>query len=153
MDTLIPRLKRGGDLSIAPVLATLMARRIEREGWPLPDVIAPMPLHWRRRLARGFNQALEIARPLARLLDLPLDNGLVIRRRHSGPQQAMNRRQRLGNLRGAFRAKSPCPALRIAVVDDVVTTAATARSVATALMAGGAAEVEIWAVARTALEN
>jgi predicted amidophosphoribosyltransferase len=115
----------------------------------------PVPLHRRRLRDRTFNQADEIARPLARRLDLPLLVDTVLRQRDTAPQAGLARRSRLQSLAGAFRALAPDLArcelagLDIAIVDDVVTTGATANGLAAALRAAGAARVSAIAVART----
>jgi ComF family protein len=118
-------------------------------GW---DLVVPVPLHWRRRLARGYNQAAAIARPLARRLALPVVEALV-RRRPTPPQTALPRPARRANPRGAFavpaRHRRRLAGRRVLLVDDVVTTGATLAAAARALLAAGAAEVHAAAVART----
>ncbi len=89
------------------------------------DLVVPVALHWRRQLARGYNQAAEIARPLGRLLGLPVRCHLV-RARATPAQTGLDREGRLHNLRGAFRVRR-APGLagrRVLLVDDVVTTGA-----------------------------
>lgn len=114
------------------------------------DVVVPMPMHWRRRLARGRNHAESIARPLARRLGRPLSPAL--RRRTLGrPQVGRGRRQRLANPGIAFVCRKPI-AVRdrvVLLVDDVVTTGATAGRAARALKAAGAGKVIVFAAART----
>ncbi|HYO13013.1 MAG TPA: ComF family protein [Thermoanaerobaculia bacterium] len=116
------------------------------------DGIVPVPLHWRRRLARGYNQAEWIARPLARSLGLPLIPALT-RRRATPPQTRLGRQDRLANLRRAFRARHP-ERLRgrdLLLVDDVATTGATLDAAATALKKAGAATVTALVAGRTPL--
>ena len=114
------------------------------------DVVVPMPMHWRRRLARGRNQAESIARPLARRLGRPLSPAL--RRRTMGrPQVGRGRRQRLLNPGIDFGCRRPA-AVRdrvVLLVDDVVTTGATAGRAARTLKAAGAGKVIVFAAART----
>ncbi len=114
------------------------------------DVVVPMPMHWRRRLARGRNHAESIARPLARRLGRPLSPAL--RRRSLGrPQVGRGRRQRLVNPGIAFVCRRPA-AVRdrvVLLVDDVVTTGATAGRAARTLKAEGAGKVIVFAAART----
>lgn len=130
-------------------LARCLAEELEAEMGRL-DLVVPVPLHWRRRLARGYNQAEEIARPLATLLGLPLLRGLR-RVRPTPPQTALSRRARLTNPRRAFRAQrgTLLAGKRVLLVDDVVTTAATLNAAAGALRRAGAEEVVALAVART----
>lgn len=114
------------------------------------DVVVPMPMHWRRRLARGRNHAESIARPLARRLGRPLSPAL--RRRTLGrPQVGRGRLQRLVNPGIAFTCRKPA-AVRdrvVLLVDDVVTTGATAGRAARTLKAAGAGKVILFAAART----
>lgn len=117
------------------------------------DGIVPVPLHWRRHLARGYNQAERIARPLADRLGLPC--ALVLsRRRATPPQSLLGKTDRLANLRRAFRVPRPARVrgLRILLVDDVATTGATLDAAASALKKAGAAAVTALVTGRTPLE-
>lgn len=120
------------------------------------ELVVPVPLHWRRRLARGFDQAAAIARPLGRRLGIPVIGGLV-RRRGTPRQTSLPRAARRSNLRGAFavrrRHARRLAGRRVLLVDDVVTTGATLEAAARALLAAGAAEVHAAAVARTPKEG
>lgn len=115
---------------------------------PLPDCLVPVPLHPTRYRARGFNQALEIARPIANRLKIPLCPKLCRRIRITPPQRMLDAEERRRNLRGAFQATTELSGRHIAIVDDVLTTGATAHEVATALKRAGAAHVEVWVLAR-----
>ena len=149
LDHLVLALKRGVDLSIAAALGTVLARAAAAQGAPARvDALVPMPLAAERQRARGMNQAREIARAVARATGLPLATGLL-RLRHGTPQAALPWRERLRNVRGAFAATRAFEGLRVALVDDVMTTGATASAAAAALRAAGAARVEAWIVART----
>ena len=114
------------------------------------ELIVPMPMHWRRRLVRGRNHAESIARPLAGQLDRPLRS--VLRRRTLGrPQVGRSRRQRLANPNVVFHCPRPADVRGrvVLLVDDVVTTGATAGRAARCLRAAGAAEVIVFVPART----
>jgi ComF family protein len=115
-----------------------------------PEAILPVPLHRARLRERGFNQAVELARPVAKALCLPLALGLC-HRTHATPAQsglgsaAVRRR----NVAGAFRVRRDVNGLqRVVLVDDVVTTGATVTELATSLRAAGVTEVVVWACAR-----
>ena len=113
------------------------------------DLVLAMPLHPRRLRERGFNQAVEIARPLARSLDLPFDPHALQRVRDTAAQAGLAHAARIRNVRGAFDCVREVRGLRVAVVDDVMTTGATLDEVARMLKKAGAAHVENWVAART----
>lgn len=117
------------------------------------DQVVPVPLHWRRRLARGYNQAERIARPLAGRLGLPCVQALA-RRRATPPQSLLGREERLANLRKAFRVPRPdrVRGLHVLLVDDVATTGATLDAAAAALKKAGATAVTALVAGRTPLE-
>ncbi len=147
LDGLIAGLKYHGRLAHARLLIEAFG---PPPAGPPPDCLIPVPLHPARLRTRGFNQAAELARLLAERAGLPWDGDSLVRIRAAPAQRASGRRQRLRNVRGAFawRGRAPCPP-RVALVDDVVTTGATARAAAACLKRAGAQWVEIWAVART----
>lgn len=115
----------------------------------LPAVIVPMPLSRQRRRQRGFNQAELLAAVVGRALGLERDRKCLVRTRHAPPQRSLARAARLRNLRGAFAVRGPLPDTRLALLDDVATTGATARAATEALLAAGAEEVHLWVVAKT----
>lgn len=151
---LIARFKYGGQLPCGRLLSELLLRCL-RDAPPQPvDMVAPVPLHWRRRWQRGFNQAEVIGDTLARALGLPLCVDLLRRTRPTPPQQGLDAEQRGSNLRGAFatgrgRHDRRLRDQHVALVDDVVTTGATAAEIARVLLAAGAASVQVWCLART----
>jgi ComF family protein len=123
-------------------LGTQLARGLwSRLGHQLEEaeMVVPVPLHWRRRLGRGYNQAEEIARPLARLLDRPCQRA-VRRVRATPPQTRFDRRHREGSVAGAFRVRgrSRLSGRRVLIVDDVATTGSTLETTAACLKAAGA---------------
>jgi len=146
----IHQLKFGCRIEWAPALAELLADTWGRA--PLPEVrlILPVPLHLKRLQERGFNQSGLLAKTLAKRLGLPFSHDLLRRERWTEPQTRLSRRERLTNVKGAFRVKD---AMRvegksILIVDDVFTTGTTLSECARALKKGGAAEVHALTVAR-----
>jgi ComF family protein len=113
------------------------------------DLLLPMPLHVQRLRGRGFNQAVEIARPLARAWRVPLALAAVRRTRDVPAQAGLDRAARIANLRGAFCCDLPLEGRHVVVVDDVMTTGASLNELARTLKRHGAARVENLVVART----
>lgn len=144
---LIHLLKYGGEIAGARILGTVLGRRIAERGRPAVDAIVPVPLFPSREARRGYNQARELAVFAAAELRLPVLPRLARRVRDTAEQAKLPAAQRMRNLEGAFELRSKPPP-RVAIVDDVLTTGATAASLAKALRAGGCRRVEIWAVAR-----
>jgi len=143
---LLAAFKYRGRLTVGRSLAELLAQRLPDR--PEVDVLLPVPMHWRRRWQRGFNQAAELAHWLGRDLDLPVLPAIA-RHRATPPQQGLDAAARRHNLSDAFRLRRPVAGLRLAVVDDVMTTGQTGRALAALLKRHGAQRVELWCVART----
>ena len=146
---LIAALKFGHRLAAGRVLGQLLTEHIAPLADSRPDCVIPVPLHPLRLRQRGFNQATELARVVTRLLDLPLSTSTVERVAATPAQAGLKRRQRLRNLAGAFACRDPHPPAHVALIDDVVTTGATAEALAQMLKRAGVARVDVWAVART----
>lgn len=154
LDQLVLDLKFGAQLALAPLFGNLLAEAMQlqlRSAWP--DLLAPVPLGRQRLVERGFNQALEVGRRLARELGLPLEAHLLQRCRDTAPQSLLAPGERRANLRLAFAVP---PAMRgrvrgqhIGIVDDVITTGVTLDEVAATLKRAGAARVTCLAFART----
>lgn len=145
---LIRQLKFHRKLAAGRTLGLLLAEELAAEPGR-PQLLLPVPLHAQQLKTRGFNQAAEIAYTLSRTLNIPWSTRLLRKRRPTAAQHDLDRRQRLANLRGAFQYLAAVDYRHVAVVDDVVTTGATATEVARALKQAGVEKVEIWAVART----
>jgi ComF family protein len=114
------------------------------------DALVPVPLHRTRRCERGYNQAREIAWPLARELKVPLLERGIERGVASSAQTGQSARQRRASVARAFRVSRDLRGQRIAIIDDVVTTGATINALASELAAAGARSCLVFAVARTA---
>lgn len=156
VDRAIQALKFRGERAWARVFGTLLAQERRRgcaggsAAEPLPELIVPLPLHLRRLRERGYNQSADLARSAARVLRLPLEARALERCRATAPQSALPAAARAANVAGAFRARRVLRGLRVALVDDVLTTGSTAGAAAAALSAAGARSVELWVVARAA---
>ena len=111
------------------------------------DAILPVPLHWRRKARRGFNQASELAKPIAKQRGIPVERG-VTRRKATPFQSGLAAQQRTQNLRHAFVATRDCRYKHVLIVDDVITTGATVETLAKTILAAGAHKVSVLAVAR-----
>jgi len=147
LDRLLPRAKFHGDLAGLRLISTLMVERLVDAD--RPDALVPVPLHRGRLRRRGYDQALELARPLARRLDLPLRDDVLRRVRATAAQSRLDAGARRRNLRGAFAVHAAVPLpVHVALVDDVMTTGATARSATTALLRAGVRRVDVWVCAR-----
>lgn len=144
---LIHLFKYGRMLPLGRLFGRWMARAYPRD--QLFEVIVPVPSHWRRRLWRGFDQAAVLARELSRLTGIPAAQALR-RTRHTNPQAGLTRRQRRLNIRGCFRTVLPekVRGRRVLLIDDILTTGATANAAAEALKAAGAAHVGVFTLAR-----
>ncbi|HEA54018.1 ComF family protein [Marinobacter antarcticus] len=152
VDSMISRYKYNGQRKFArPLLADFsdyLELAFEGQSDAKPDLLIPSPMFPARRRERGFNQARDIAESLGRALSIPVDAGVVRRVRKVQAQRGLSREARLANLRGVFNVCSSVPE-RVAIVDDVVTTGATVRVLASALREAGARNIQVWALART----
>ncbi len=148
VDHMIHACKFHGDLLAAQCLADLMAAARQRRPCTRPDVLMPMPLHWTRLCRRGYNQAQLLCTELGRGLALPVTLSGAHRVRRTRPQTSLDRLQRDANLDRAFTAYEGLRELKVAIVDDVITTGVTANSLAQQLKSVGCAHVQIWSCAQ-----
>ena len=146
VEHLVQGLKYRHRLPLAGWLADALGQHIKSSG---VDYVMPLPLSAQRMRERGFNQAQEIARPLARRLGLQLKPDTCTRILDSAPQASLPWKARQANIRNAFECNIDLTGKTIAVVDDVMTTGATLNEFARTLKLHGARRVENWVVART----
>lgn len=150
---LIGQLKFHGNLSYSPLLAQSFVRSLSKRKHDLPECIIPVPLHKQRLQQRGFNQALELARIIAKQLQIPLDYTLCQRNKVTPFQSGLSAEQRKQNLRNAFNLSKAHHYKHVAIFDDVVTTGTTVNELAKQLKQSGVEIIEVWAIARTANKN
>lgn len=129
-------------------LASYLEEDFRAEPHLRPQALIAVPMHPARRRQRGFNQAQDVAEYLGRVLKIPVVSGVVRRTRKTQTQRGLDRSHRLRNLANAFVVEGVLPA-SVALVDDVVTTGATARALGSVLLAAGVERLELWALART----
>lgn len=146
---LIAGLKYGHRLAYARLLGELLTDHLAAQRAPLPERLLPVPLHPTRLRERGFNQALELGRIVARRLGIRLDYLSLHRVRATASQADLDGRARRKNVRRAFAVRRPLEAGHVAILDDVVTTGSTADEIARTLRSAGVAEISVWAIART----
>jgi ComF family protein len=153
---LVHGLKFADRLDHAPWMARWMARAAP-DLLAESDVVVPVPLHWRRRLSRRFNQSAELGKALAAIGGKPFAPHALIRSRNTQSQRGLTAQARRDNLAGAFQAPQAAritiAGRRVLLVDDVITTAATAAACAHVLLKAGAAEVDVIAFAMVLKEG
>lgn len=152
LDHIIARMKYGQRRAFGRLLGGLLARSVEPSA-SLPCVVVPVPLHTARQTIRGYNQAGDIARWCAAELDIEYNPHLLTRVFDTGSLAGLSKAARQIRILGAFRAAPQVKGRRIAVVDDVLTTGATAREIARELYDTGALSVELWVLARTSKDR
>jgi ComF family protein len=154
LDLLMTRLKFGRSLAAGRVLSELWTEASAAFCPPLPALFVPVPLHRSRLRERGYNQALELIRPLARARGIPVAESLLSRTRATPAQANLDAVTRRQNLRGAFEFHASAlggtapGGAHVALVDDVMTTGATLRECARVLRRAGIGRIDVWALAR-----
>jgi ComF family protein len=152
VDQLVLRLKFQQQFVYAHLLGELLAERVAQyyaAHASQPAVLLPMPLHVRRLRQRGFNQAVELSRPVARRLGVPIGYGCAKRVKYTEPQMELPLELRAQNMRQAFVVNPRLAGLHVAVIDDVITSGHTVHELALALRDVGVARIDVWGIART----
>jgi ComF family protein len=148
---LVHALKYGDRLDLAPLLGGWMARA-GAELLDSADALVPVPLHWRRLWTRRFNQSAALAAAIARASGVAVAHAALRRVKATRQQVGLSRSERAGNVQGAFRvapaAKAEVAGRRLVLIDDVLTSGATADACARALLRAGAAQVDVLVLAR-----
>lgn len=149
LDRLLPRLKFHRDFAAGRVLAQCMVDRLAVLA--RPEALVPIPLHRARLRQRGYDQALELAKPIARALQLPLLGHVLRRGKSTTAQSRLDAHARQRNLRGAFHVdQADALPAHVVLVDDVMTTGATLHAAARILHLAGIQRVDAWVCARVA---
>jgi ComF family protein len=143
IDAMMQRYKYGNMLSLCAFFGQMLSEKVNLESI---DLIIPMPMHPTRLKERGFNQALEIAKVFGKE---KLDYKSAERQKLTPPQASLPLKERVKNIKGAFKVNGHLAGKRIAIVDDVMTTGASLNELAKTLKKAGASHVECWVVART----
>ncbi|OLF51599.1 ComF family protein [Pseudomonas chlororaphis] len=154
VDSLVSRFKHNGKWPFGRLLAELLAQSLLHrfiEDLPRPDALLPVPLASQRLRQRGYNQAAMLAHWLSEILHIPWDESVLQRIQDTPPQQGLDAQARQRNLRHAFALTpgAPVAGRHLALVDDVLTTGATAHALARLLLRAGARRVDVYCLART----
>lgn len=144
---LIHQFKFSGRFANARLLGTLLAEQLQ-EKLPRPQAIIPVPLHMKRYRQRGFNQSIELSRHLSKQLWIPLGLNVCKRSRYTTPQAELNARQRRRNLARTFTTSNSQGLKSVAILDDVMTTGSTVRSLCQTLKQSGIQHIQVWVIAR-----
>ena len=148
VNRLIQHMKFKQGLDLANYLGGMLSELFLKDNAALPDCIIPVPLHCRRLISRGYNQSVELARPLSRQLDIKLDMSSCKRVRATMPQADLPAKKRKGNVRNAFSVTEACDYDHVLLVDDVITTGSTVNELARMLSLAGVRRIDVLAVAR-----
>lgn len=155
---LISNLKFHNKLIYADIFGKLVTQKLAKhyQGKNKPELIIPVPLHRKRLIERGYNQALELSRPIAKHLKIPIDYKSTQRIRATQPQSSISANKRKDNIKNAFGitphaapSSHAIKAKHILVVDDVITTGETTREFCRILRKSGVEHIDLCAVART----
>ncbi len=148
INRLIQEMKYMSRTDIACSMGKQLGFAVQERGLHLPQCVIPVPLHSSRVAGRGYNQSVEIARPLANILNIPIDLKICKRIFKTFPQTGLSASHRKRNIHGAFRITHASPYDHIVIIDDVVTTGATVNEMASVLVRSGAKRIDVWACAR-----
>lgn len=150
IDAMMQRYKYGNSLNLGDSFGRFLSDKVRLADYQKNiDLVIPMPMHPQRLKERGFNQALEIAKILTKNCKVKLDYKSVERQTLTPPQATLPLKERVKNIKGAFKANADLTGKSIAIVDDVMTTGASLNELAKTLKKAGAAHVECWVIART----
>ncbi len=130
------------------LLGQLLSHTLAQRSTPWPECVLPIPLHPRRLRARGYNQAIEIARTVCTRFGIPMDKHSLQRHRYQQPQSQLPLKERKGNVNNSFKLQQPLCISHIALLDDVSTSGSTLDAASRALLLHGPLELEYWCIAK-----
>jgi len=145
---LIQRMKYKQGIDLANCLGKMLCKLLPDKSVALPDCILPVPLHSGRLISRGYNQSIELARPLSRQLGIKLDTSSCKRVRATMPQAGLSAKKRKQNVHNAFTVSKKIGYNRVLLIDDVITTGSTVNELARMLSLAGVVRIDVLAVAR-----
>jgi ComF family protein len=134
------------------LFSQLLIKKIRQQQLELPELLIPIPLHSSRLRERGYNQALELAKPLAKFFHLKLNYRDLVRTRVTQQQSTIKKNDRASNVKNAFAVRQKISAKHVGLIDDVMTTGHTVNECANVLKKQGVEKVTVFAVARTDLK-
>ncbi len=149
LDGMIHKMKISRKISNCTLIADLIFEQIMLRQVEIPDCLIPAPTNPAKLRKRGFNQAAEIAKQLGKRLKITMRNDLIIKKSNTQRQSQLQYNQRQSNLKNAFILNKPIPYEHIAIIDDVVTTTATANELAKIAKQNDIKKVQVWACARS----
>lgn len=152
VDYLIQQFKFSGQLVAGYALAKLMLKIIKPLTHGRPQAIMPVPLHAKKLKSRGYNQAQELAYPIAKALAIDIDLTSCTRIKDTQSQSRLAKTERIINMQNAFALKSPISAEHVVLIDDIMTTGNTLNELAKQLKHAGVKKVGVWACARAILD-
>jgi ComF family protein len=156
IDNLVTQFKFHHNLAYGKILSQLLTEKLlyHYQNQPKPELIIPVPLHRKRLIERGYNQAIELAKPIAQQLKIKLTKTTVKRIKHTARQSDLALKNRAKNLRNAFQLTKPLTKYQhIALIDDVITTSQTIQSLAKSILKQHPLIIDVWCIARTDIKN
>ena len=153
INELLFQYKSQARLALCNSFAQTLIAQIKKQQHPLPQVLMPVPLHPNKLKQRGFNQSLELAKVLSKQLHIPIDYHSLQSTQQTTQQKSLNKQQRLVNVQSSYALTRPLSVTHIALIDDVITTGATTKTLAYLLREHGATQIQAWSIARTASFN
>jgi ComF family protein len=146
-NSLLRSMKYKDKLMLAHEFGEKLAQKVLSENLSMPERIIPVPLHPKRLISRGFNQAIEVARKISKETGVPLDYWSCVRIKNTLPQFSLKSAQRRKNLINSFKNKGLSDIKTVAIVDGITTTGRTANELAKDLKSCGISKVSLWVCA------